>query len=123
MEKIKTKFLRIISESESFKDINSLVFYCEENREEITNFLKDLFTSVEVVQKFHELLQKNPKNYLNPKEMNRNVFTFTEKIIQDDDLKPIIYFKLEKRISTLRSEKEDKMKKVNKELIELINKL
>lgn len=122
MDKISTKFMHYISESE-MKDIFNIVSNREDLKQEITDYLKELFTSDEVAVKFRELLETNSKNYIDSKDIKKNITSFTEVILQDDDLKPKMHLKLQQIISSLKSDKDEEMKKVNKELIELINKL
>jgi hypothetical protein len=118
MEGIKNKFVQNLKRLDLFQNIlNS-----DEFQAEISIFLRDLLTSYPVVSIFCEMLDKNSIKIKNSKEFNKNISSFTDRMFLDDRIREYALNKFEEYASNRKSESNE-MKKVNKELIEMINDL
>jgi hypothetical protein len=118
MDEIKKKFMENLKRGDMIQNIPNT----HEFQEEISIFLRELLTSNEVVSIFCEMIDNNSRKIVNSKEFNRNISFFTDKLLQDERIKRYTCNRLEDYISNRKLE-SDEMKKVNKELIEMINNL
>ena len=131
---IKTRFIKNILQSLSNQNKNEAIdlFLNKDNLDhELNNLIIELFTSYDVVLRFCTVLEQISKKTLNTKELNKSIDTFTDDILSDENIKESIYIKIEKYFySTPKIENNhkdsknlDEMKKVNNQLMDLINKL
>lgn len=133
-QSIKMKFIKNILSSSSNENFNDAIdlFSNKNNFDyELNNIIIELFASNDVVLRFCEILEQNSKKTLNTKELNKGIETFIDDIMSDENIKKSINLKIENNTSsTLKKEINEKdfknldeMKKINNQLMDLINKL
>jgi len=118
MEEIKKKFVQNLTTIDMFQNI----LHRDEFQAEISIFLKDFLSSYQVVSIFCDKLDESSRKIKNSKEFSKNISSFTDKMFLDDRLRGYALNKFEEFASNRKSESNE-MKKVNKELIEIINHL
>jgi len=118
MDEIKKKFIQNLKRVDMFQN----VLYSDEFQSEISTFLRDLLTSYPVILIFCDKLDESSRKIKNSKEFNKNISSFTDRMFLDERIRGYALNKFEEFASNRKSESNE-MKKVNKELIEMINHL